>query len=100
VVEVASFESRVHVRCFVPTGGGGLQSAPAAASDPIALSTPYYAVGAQAQPALADRVVALANSAVERDKQLTIFFRTDPAENPPGCLQHDCRRLTGIVLHE
>jgi hypothetical protein len=98
IADVAAFTNRVHVRC--PHGSSprsGLYTreyTPPVQPDPAVI---YFAVGATADPALADRVIALAGLAVEQNKSVVIFYRTNPAENPPGCLAQDCRRLVGIV---
>jgi len=100
LMDVAAFTNRVHVHC-APAGaasGGGLYTRDYSPPPQPDAGIVYFAVGAAADPALADRVIALATSASQQNKQVQIFYRTSPAENPPGCLASDCRRLSGIVL--
>jgi hypothetical protein len=95
---VAAFQNRVHVQCINTTGGDGLHSAPdLSANGRAGAGLWYFAVDVQADPGLANRVVELGASAIEQNAHVTVFFRTNPAENPPGCLPADCRRLTGLV---
>lgn len=98
IEDVAAFTNRVHVRCpYGPIVHSGLYTRdyePPPRPDP---GIRFFAVGATVDPALADRVIALASLAIEQNKHVVIFYRTDPAENPPGCLASDCRRLVGIV---
>jgi hypothetical protein len=98
VMDVAAFTNRVHVRCpHGPTIRSGLYTRDYVPPPQPDTGVLYFAVGASADPALADRVIALASLAVQQNKEVVIFYRTDPAENPPGCLPADCRRLVGIV---
>jgi hypothetical protein len=98
--DVAAFTNRVHIHCLSDGGrpSGSLYSRDYQPPPQPDANVSYFAVGAAADPALADRVIALAASASQQNKQVTVFYRTDPAENPPGCLPSDCRRLTGLVM--
>jgi hypothetical protein len=100
IQDVAAFTNRVHVHCAYDDGrsGGGLYTRDYQPPPVPDRNVVYFAVGATSDPALADRVIALATSASQQNKPLTIFYRTNPAENPPGCQPNDCRRLTGIVM--
>ena len=100
IVDIAAFTNRVHVHCVVPSGGvnNGLHSRDYTPPPQPDVRIVYFAVGTASDPALADRVIALARSAAQLNKPVQIFYRTDPAENPPGCLPGDCRKLTGFVL--
>ena len=100
IADVGAFSNRVHVRCKQETGPalGGLYSRDYAPPPEADAGVIYFAVGAASDPALADRVIALASSASQQNKQIQIFYRTNPAENPPGCQPNDCRRLTGLVM--
>lgn len=96
VGNVAVFGDRVHVRCSALqqalAGVMGQGAAPAQ-------NTPaHYAVGLQAEPALANLTLTLATEAAAQHKQVQIFYINSPNQNPPGCQPHDCRRLTGIVM--
>jgi hypothetical protein len=101
MADVAAFRNRVHVHCSTQAGGipgGGLYSPDYTPPPEADVAIVYFALGATSDPALADRVIALATSASQQNKQVRIFYRTNPAENPPGCLPSDCRGLTGLVL--
>jgi len=99
IVDIAAFANRVHVHCVVPTGvHSGLYTRDYTPPPQPDVGIVYFAVGTASDPGLADRVIALARSAAQLNKPVQIFYRTDPAENPPGCLASDCRKLTGLVL--
>ncbi len=100
IVDVAAFQNRVHVHCVAPGGGvtWGLHSRDYQPPPQPDVGIVYFAVGAASDPALADRVLHLATAAAHLNKPVHIFYRTDPTENPPGCLPADCRKLTGFVL--
>ncbi len=100
IADVGAFTNRVHVRCARDTGPalGGLHTPDYVPPPEADESVIYFAVGATSDPALADRVIVLANSASQQNKQVQIFYRTNPAENPPGCQPNDCRRLIGFVM--
>jgi hypothetical protein len=96
LADVGVFANRVHVHCSNgPPGGGLVSHLPPPRPDPNVV---YFAVGAVSDPNLANRVVALATAAMQQGKQVEVQYRSDPLENPPGCLTADCRRLTGLVL--
>jgi len=99
VVDIAAFVNRVHVHCVVPSGvHSGLYTRGYEPPPQPDVGIVYFAVGTASDPGLADRVLRLATSAAQLNKPVHIFYRTDPAENPPGCLAADCRKLTGFVL--
>lgn len=99
VVDVAAFSNRIHVHCVVPTQTHtGLYSRGYTPPPQPDVGIVYFAVGAQSDPALADRALELATAAAQMNKPVHVFCRTNPAENPPGCLASDCRKLTGFVL--
>jgi hypothetical protein len=99
VVDIGAFANRVHVHCVAPPSvHSGLYTRGYEPPPQPDVGIVYFAVGAASDPALSDRVLRLATSAAQFNKPVHIFYRTDPAENPPGCLPADCRRLTGLVL--
>lgn len=99
IVDIAAFVNRVHVHCVVPTGvHSGLYTRGYEPPPQPDVGIVYFAVGTASDPGLSDRVLTLATSAAQMNKPVHIFYRTDPAENPPGCLPADCRRLTGLVV--
>ena len=96
--QVAAYDTRVHVRCKeydIYRDGSGAEHRQQSWRNAFDPNVIYFAVDAHSP--LADRVVALASAAGAND-DVTIFFRTNAAENPPGCLPADCRKLTGLVL--
>ena len=100
IADVGAFTNRVHIRCTRDTGPslGGLHTPDYVPPPEADAGIVYFAVGAASDSALADRVIALASSASQQNKQVQIFYRTNPAENPPGCQTNDCRRLIGLVM--
>jgi hypothetical protein len=115
VGNVGVFADRVHVRCAGDqtaavqsvlsqimqqqgVGGGGGSGAGGANSTEVAGPPTFFAVGVQANPALADLVVSLASQASAQNRQVQIFFRPSATHNPPGCGHHDCRLMTGLVM--
>ena len=100
IADVAAFSNRVHVHC-APAGttfGGGLYTRDYVPPPEPDAGIVYFAVGAASDAALADRVIALATSATQQNRQVQILYRTSAAENPPGCQANDCRRLIGLTL--
>jgi hypothetical protein len=100
IVDIATFVNRIHVHCVVSSGGinNGLYSRDYQPPPQPDRNVVYFAVGTASDPGLSDRVLRLATSAAQLNKPVHIFYRTDPAENPPGCLPADCRKLTGLVV--
>lgn len=124
VGNIGVFQNRVHVRCAAAdnqavqrsiqemlnsidrmgvgsAGGGGAPLDPAtqAMYQAMAANLPrFFAVGTQAEPAMADRLVQVASAAAAQNRQVEIFFDAANSANPPGCAQNDCRRLIGIVM--
>src|SRR5262245_4485766 len=75
IMDVAAHTNRVHVHC-VPDDGrtaGSLYSRDYQPPPQPDRNVVYFAVGAAADPALADRVIALATSASQQNKPVTIF---------------------------
>jgi hypothetical protein len=99
IVDIAAFVNRVHAHCVAPAGvHSGLYTRDYQPPPQPDVGIVYFAVGTASDPGLSDRVLRLATSAAQLNKPVRIFYRTDPAENPPGCLPADCRKLTGLVL--
>jgi hypothetical protein len=99
IVDIATFVNRVHVHCVAPAGAHtGLHTRGYEPPPQPDVGIVYFAVGTASDPGLSDRVLRLATSAAQLNKPVHIFYRTDPAESPPGCLPADCRKLTGLVL--
>ncbi|MEQ1812632.1 MAG: hypothetical protein ABL889_22085 [Terricaulis sp.] len=63
-------------------------------------SVRYFAVeNSVSENAMALTVLSVANAAVQRNRPLTIVYRTNPNQNPAGCLASDCRRIVGVSLN-
>ena len=94
VRSVAAFVDRVHVLCVpstIPLPG----QRPRLKSGAIR----YFAVQNSASTsAMALAVLSVAHFASQRQLTVTVTYRTDPKENPPGCLVGDCRQITGIMV--
>lgn len=95
VRSVAAFVDRVHVLCVpstIPLPG----QRPRLKSGAIR----YFAVQNSASTsAMALAVLSVAHFASQRQLTVTVTYRTDPKENPPGCLVGDCRQITGIMVN-
>ena len=95
VVDVASFNNRVHIHCtkaaqacdFLPKGCQQQASAP----------PPYVAV--ESNSAMAATVVQIGLAALANKQLVEIFYDDDAGANPAGCNTNDCRRLIGVVAH-
>jgi hypothetical protein len=95
VAEVATFDNRIHIHCtpdltacsLLPKGCGGQQQPTGPA---------YFAV--ESNSAMAATAVQVGLSALVNKRQLTVFYDNNPATNPAGCQQGDCRRLIGLVI--
>lgn len=86
VKNVTAMQDRVHVFCALVKKG----------------PTRYFAV--EADKPLAAHLVALAGGnadelmVAKKKVGLRVYYDEDPANNPSGCLESDCRRLTGVML--
>jgi hypothetical protein len=94
VVEVATFNNRVHIHCTQPVtacqlkaGGCGQQEA----------SAPTY-VAVESNSAMASTTVQIGLSALINKRLVVVFFDDNAGANPVGCNQNDCRRLIGVVI--
>ncbi len=82
---VASFgdaNARIHVRCAQSQSGVTYFAYP---DDP-------------AHVAVADQMLAVANTAFALGKTVYIYYDTNSADNPAGCNGADCRLLLGISM--
>lgn len=120
---VAAFPNRVHILCAAqpipnigPSASAAAQSAAVTASGAIgpyaaqatanaAPTAPFGAVRYFAvennvsENAMALTVLSVANAAMQRNRPLTIVYRSNPNQNPGGCLASDCRRIVGVLLN-
>ena len=51
-----------------------------------------------ASSASTSRIMALVTTAYSLGKPVNVFYTTDPAFNPPGCIASTCRRLDGLYI--
>ena len=94
VIDVATFDNRVHIHCgppalacsFKPGGCPEQQS-----------NIPAY-VAVEAGSPMASTVVQVGLYALDKGHLLNVFFDDDANANPGGCNQSDCRRLIGISV--
>lgn len=87
-VEVFATGNRVHVKCAHPDPHFSDRSYPNR-------YVVYFAV--PATDLLSDRLVSIASSALVTGKWLKVFYEAQP-DSSFGCLEHDCRRLTSVLL--
>lgn len=73
---------RMHIRCNPGDGTISYFAAPSSGSDAVR----------------ANQLLTLANTAYALQKPIIIWYETDPAFNPPGCLTSDCRGIIALVL--
>ena len=65
------------------------------------IGTLIYSYGAStdaASSASTNRMMALVTTAYSLGKPVNVFYTTDPAFNPAGCIASTCRRLDGLYL--
>ena len=101
--EIAAYSDRVHVFCASaevslatliradPEHVAAAQAAAAAAAG----SPPFYAVSST--DPLADKLMTLAGRSLG-EREIYILYDDDPANNPAGCAQSDCRRVIGFRI--
>ena len=87
-VEVFATNNRVHVKCAHPEPHFSLRGYPNT-------HVVYFAV--PTTDLLSDRLVSMASSALVTGKWLKVFYESQP-DTSFGCLSHDCRRLTSVLL--
>jgi hypothetical protein len=88
VDNVAAFDSRIHVRCSTVNVVG---------TDNVR----YYAYATNGSNGyIANRMLAVSQTAFALGKGAVIFYDPDSAHNPPGCYTSDCRLILGISMVE
>jgi hypothetical protein len=92
VVDVATFNNRVHIHCTAPFDPCSLKSGPCT---PAATPPTYVAVESNA--AMASTVIQLGLFALTSKHMLNIWYDDNAGANPAGCNQNDCRRIIGVV---
>jgi hypothetical protein len=69
-------------------------------SQPV-IGTVIYSFGAftdAASSASTNRMMAVVTMAFSLGKPVNVFYTTDNAFNPPGCIASTCRRLDGVYI--
>jgi hypothetical protein len=87
-VEVFATGNRMHVKCAHPEPHFSDRTSPSH-------WVVYFA--APVNDPLADRFVSIASSALVTGKWLKVFYEGS-SDTSFGCLAHDCRRLTSVLL--
>jgi hypothetical protein len=87
-VEVFVTGNRMHVKCAHPETHFSDRNYPSR-------WVVYFA--APVNDPLAGRFVSIASSALVTGKWLKVFYEGQP-DTSFGCLEHDCRRLTSVLL--
>ena len=95
VVDVASFNNRVHIHCTKVSGGCDFTPGGCKQAD----TTPPTYVAVEASSAMAPTVIQIGLSALTMKRFVDIFYDDNAAANPAGCNANDCRRLIGVVAH-
>jgi len=85
VAQVAVFGSRAHILC---------KTSKVVGTDTVW----FYAVAnTSANKTLINRMMTIGLTQMSLDDNVVVYFDTLSANNPPGCLVTDCRKLVGIV---
>ena len=95
VVDVATFDNRVHIHCAKPLSGCELQSGGCTQQG---ASPPAY-VAVESNSAMAPTVIQVGLFALTSKRLVDIFYNDNTSANPAGCNQNDCHRLIGVVAH-
>jgi hypothetical protein len=85
VWQVAIFSNRAHILC---------KTSKLVGTDTVW----FFAVeNTSANKTLINRMMAIGLTQMSLDHNVVVYFDTLSANNPPGCLAADCRKLIGIV---
>jgi len=83
VQQVAMFGNRAHIRCTEAVGTTSIR---------------FFAVAdTPANKSLINRVLAIGLTQMSMGRAVYIEYDNNSANNPPGCLVSDCRKLVGIM---
>jgi len=81
IIEVALLNNRAHIRCS--NGAGAIY---------------FFAVAnTSANETLINRVMAIGLTNLSMDRKVYLYYDGNLANNPPGCLTTNCRKLTGVI---
>jgi len=93
IVDVATFNNRVHLHCAAPLQASDLQ--PGGSKNKKAGGPEYYAV--EVASPMASQVIQIGLAAVNGHRTLGVFYDDNAGANPAGCNTNDCRRIIGVV---
>ena len=96
VVDVATFDNRVHIHCQTPVTACSLSAGGTACA---AQGIPPTYVAVESTSPMASSVVQVGLAAFTSKRILTVFFDDDTGANPAGCNENDCRRIIGVMIH-
>ena len=93
VVDVATFNNRVHLHCNAPVTACDLK--PGGCKNKQDGAIAYYAV--EVASPMASQVIQIGLAAFASHRTLGVFYDDDAGANPAGCNTNDCRRIIGVV---
>jgi hypothetical protein len=93
VVDVATFNNRVHLHCTPPIQASDLL--PGASKNKSSNGPEYYAV--EVASPMASQVIQIGLAAFASHRTLGVFYDDNAGANPAGCNTNDCRRIIGVV---
>lgn len=93
IVDVATFNNRVHLHCTAPVTACGLTPGGCKGKQDSAIA--YYAV--EVASPMASQVIQIGLAAFVAHRTLGVFYDDNASANPAGCNTNDCRRIIGVV---
>lgn len=96
VVDVATFDNRVHIHCTPPVTASSFKPCPGGCPQGGPNAPTYVAV--EATSPMASNVVLVGLSALINKRDVYIWYDNNVSANPAGCNANDCRRLIGVVI--
>jgi hypothetical protein len=99
VVDVATFNNRVHIHCTPQVAACDLVAKAGACEQQGPASTAPTYVAVEATSPMASSVVQVGLSALVNKRSVNVYFDDNAGVNPPGCNANDCRRLIGVAIH-
>jgi hypothetical protein len=96
VVDVATFNNRVHIHCTPQVAPCELAAGGCGQQGPGPTAPTYVAV--EATNPMASSVVQVGLSALLNKRSVNVYFDDNVGLNPAGCNANDCRRLIGVVI--
>ena len=98
VQSIGALTDRVHILCKVAPAGADLSGLiyPVKPAAPSANATFYYAIE---NGPMANAVLTIASTAINKGRTLTIVYKSSASQNPSGCQANDCRRIVAVLLN-